>query len=115
MGDVVVFTGPRAAEVRSEQDRPLAAGEVRVQTLYSGISAGTELTAYRGSNPYLNKTWDGDRRLFVDGGTSLSYPVEGWGYEECGRIVELGGEGEKLDAIGAADRLERAGEGRPSV
>lgn len=92
MGDVVVFTGPRAAEVRSEQERPLAAGEVRVQTLYSGISAGTELTAYRGSNPYLNKTWDTGQRLFVTGGSSLQYPVEGWGYEECGRVVELGGE-----------------------
>jgi 2-desacetyl-2-hydroxyethyl bacteriochlorophyllide A dehydrogenase len=90
MGDVVVFTGPRAAEVRSEAERPLAAGEVRVQTLYSGISAGTELTAYRGSNPYLQKRWDPAQRLFVTDGHSLEYPVEGWGYEEVGRISELG-------------------------
>jgi 2-desacetyl-2-hydroxyethyl bacteriochlorophyllide A dehydrogenase len=91
MGDVVVFTGPRQAEVRREDERRLEAGEVRVQTLYSGISAGTELTAYRGSNPYLQKRWDPAQRLFVTDGHSLDYPVEGWGYEEVGRISEVGG------------------------
>ena len=62
---------------------------MRIATLYSGISAGTELTAYRGSNPYLNKKWDEDRRLFVDGSTSFAYPVDGWGYEEVGEVVEV--------------------------
>jgi len=35
---------------------------VRLRTLYSGISAGAELTAYRGSNPYLHKRWDDPQR-----------------------------------------------------
>ena len=65
---------------------------MRLRTLYSGISAGTELTAYRGSNPYLTKQWDDERRLFVDGSTSFSYPVDGWGYEEVGEVVEVGAE-----------------------
>ncbi|HYZ82607.1 MAG TPA: zinc-binding alcohol dehydrogenase [Solirubrobacteraceae bacterium] len=91
MSDVVVFTAPREAAVRDEALPPLEGGQVRVETLYSGISAGTELTAYRGSNPYLHKRWDPDRRLFVEAdGTSLEYPVEGWGYEEVGRIREVG-------------------------
>jgi len=64
--------------------------EILIRTLYSGISAGTELTAYRGSNPYLNKRWDDSSRLFVDGDTSISYPVDGWGYEEVGEVVSLG-------------------------
>jgi threonine dehydrogenase-like Zn-dependent dehydrogenase len=68
----------------------LGADEVRLRTLYSGISAGTELTAYRGSNPYLTKKWEESARLFVDGSTTFAYPVDGWGYEEVGEVVEVG-------------------------
>jgi 2-desacetyl-2-hydroxyethyl bacteriochlorophyllide A dehydrogenase len=93
VGIVLVFSGPRQIEFAEEEDRPLAAGEVRLRTLFSGISAGTELTAYRGTNPYLHKRWDNDRRLFAaDGRTGAAYPLRGWGYEECGEIVELGAE-----------------------
>lgn len=90
MGSVVRFEAPRTVSLVEEPDPPLAADEVRLRTLYSGISAGTELTAYRGSNPYLNKRWDAEQRLFVPGSTSMAYPVDGWGYEEVGEIVEVG-------------------------
>jgi 2-desacetyl-2-hydroxyethyl bacteriochlorophyllide A dehydrogenase len=66
----------------------LGPGQVRVRTSYSGISAGTELTAYRGSNPYLTRSWDPELRLFVDDAGGLSYPVAGLGYSEVGQIVE---------------------------
>jgi threonine dehydrogenase-like Zn-dependent dehydrogenase len=92
MGSMVSFTAPCVAEVVADEDRPLLASDVRLRTLYSGISAGTELTAYRGSNPYLNKQWDDERRLFIDGSTSFEYPVNGWGYEEVGEVVEVGTE-----------------------
>jgi 2-desacetyl-2-hydroxyethyl bacteriochlorophyllide A dehydrogenase len=89
MGRIVTFTGPGEVAVAEYEERPLGPGEVRLATLYSGISAGTELTAYRGSNPYLNKRWDGERRLFVeDAQATLQYPVEGWGYEEVGEVTE---------------------------
>ena len=91
MGEVAVFTSPHELGFAQEEDRPLAANEVRLATLYSGISAGTELTAFRGSNPYLRKQWDTTQRLFVPSEeTTLRYPVVGWGYEECGKVVELG-------------------------
>lgn len=90
MGSMVSFTAPCIAEVVPDEEKPLAADEVRLKTLFSGISAGTELTAYRGSNPYLNKRWDEERRIFVDGSTSFAYPVDGWGYEEVGEVVEVG-------------------------
>ena len=62
-----------------------------LETLYSGVSAGTELTAYRGTNPYLGKRWDGERRLFVESGeATLAYPLRGWGYEEVGRVARVG-------------------------
>jgi 2-desacetyl-2-hydroxyethyl bacteriochlorophyllide A dehydrogenase len=90
MGRVVTFAAPREVVVEDELDPPLAAGEVRVETLYSGISAGTELTAYRGTNPYLHREWDAERRLFVEGSPTFDYPLRGWGYEEVGRVVEAG-------------------------
>jgi 2-desacetyl-2-hydroxyethyl bacteriochlorophyllide A dehydrogenase len=91
MGKVVVFTQPRTVGFESYVDRPLEPHEVRLHTLYSGISAGTELTAYHGSNPYLHKQWDPARKLFIPAEQpTLTYPVSGWGYEEVGEVIELG-------------------------
>lgn len=90
MPRMVSFTSARVAEVVDEDSRPLESDEVRISTLYSGISAGTELTAYRGTNAYMNKKWDDELRLFVDGSTSFEYPVNGWGYEEVGEVTEVG-------------------------
>lgn len=91
MGKVVLFTQPRTVGFESYDDLPLEPHQVRLRTLYSGISAGTELTAYRGSNPYLHKQWDASRKLFLPAQQpTLQYPVSGWGYEEVGEVVELG-------------------------
>jgi threonine dehydrogenase-like Zn-dependent dehydrogenase len=92
VGQVVTFEGLREVGIREYEERPLQPNEVRLRTLYSGISAGTELTAYRESNPYLSKRWDDDRRLFLGGGVFLWYPIEGWGYEEVGEVAEVGSE-----------------------
>lgn len=88
----ITFSAPRSIGFAEEEDRPLSENEVRLRTLYSGISTGTELTAYRGTNPYLQKRWDPALRLFVDDPTheSTRYPVVGWGYEEVGEVVEVG-------------------------
>ena len=93
MGKVVLFTQPRTVGFESYDDPPLEPHQVRLRTLYSGISAGTELTAYRGSNPYLHKQWDASRKLFLPAEQpTLQYPVSGWGYEEVGEVIELGSE-----------------------
>jgi 2-desacetyl-2-hydroxyethyl bacteriochlorophyllide A dehydrogenase len=86
--DVVSFEAPYDVRLVSVDAEPLAPGSVRVRTWYSGVSAGTELTAYRGSNPYLTRTWDAGRRLFVEGDPTFAYPVRGWGYSEVGEVVE---------------------------
>ena len=65
MATKLVFTGPRKADFQSYDEPTLEANQVRVNTLYSGISTGTELTAYRGSNPYMAKQWDASTRLFL--------------------------------------------------
>jgi 2-desacetyl-2-hydroxyethyl bacteriochlorophyllide A dehydrogenase len=87
--EIVSFTAPRSVALVPCEPQPLVPGSVRVSTWYSGISAGTELTAYRGSNPYLTSTWDPTRRLFVEGEPTFGYPIEGWGYSEVGQVVEI--------------------------
>jgi 2-desacetyl-2-hydroxyethyl bacteriochlorophyllide A dehydrogenase len=86
---VVRFTGPRQVDVVPYEPDPLPAGHARVRTYFSGISAGTEMTAYRGTNPYLNKKWDAGLRLFTPGEKTFSYPVTGWGYSEVGEVVAI--------------------------
>lgn len=71
--------------VEEEPVRPPAEGEVLVLTLLSGISAGTELSMLRGTNPYLHKRWDERLRLFVaaDGTPQRAFPLD-FGYEAVG-------------------------------
>ncbi|HZW04514.1 MAG TPA: zinc-binding dehydrogenase [Anaerolineaceae bacterium] len=93
MGQVVVFQQPRVVTIEHEPEKALGPKDVRLRTLYSGISAGTEMSAYRGTNPAILKQWDLSRRLFVPSESpSQSYPLAGWGYEEVGQVVEAGSE-----------------------
>lgn len=101
MPEVVQFTSPRRVELITCPADPLRPDAVRVRTWYSGISAGTELTAYRGSNPYLTRNWDAERRLFTEGEPTFGYPVVGWGYSEVGEVVEVGAQVTDL-AVGDA-------------
>ncbi len=90
MPAVLRFAAPQTVEVTDAPSLPLQPGQVRVRTLHSGISAGTELTAYRGTNPYLTRTWDAELRLFRDqDGARLHYPLDGWGYSEVGLVTEV--------------------------
>ena len=97
----LVLSGPRQLAFEAIALEPLKGGEIRVATLFSGISAGTELTQYRGTNPFMKRHWDEERRLFVDddGKPSWQWPVRNLGYEEVGEIVEIGPDVEGL-AIG---------------
>jgi threonine dehydrogenase-like Zn-dependent dehydrogenase len=91
---VVALTQPRTVALVEEPERPLGPADVRLRTLYSGISAGTELAFYRGTDPYLRKRWEPERRLFVDDPRheALGFPITNWGYEEVGEVIEAGPE-----------------------
>lgn len=116
---VITFEEPGKVRVSLESPADLVAGSVRVRTLYSGVSAGTELTAYRGTNPYLSRRWDTERRLFAEGQTH-AYPLAGWGYQEVGEVVEAAPDvadppvgslvwgiwGHRAEAVVAAEKLE---------
>lgn len=86
---VVSLAGPRRISLEPCASEPLGPGQVRVRTRYSGVSAGTELTLYRGSNPRLRKDWDDATRMFVPRQAPPPYPLVGFGYEEVGEIVEV--------------------------
>jgi len=98
MGKVLALVEPGKLEFREYEEEPLKAGEVRVKTLYSGISAGTELTSYRGFNPHLNKSWNSELRIFEEKeDQESSYPITNWGYEEVGEVQEVGSEVEGVE------------------
>src|SRR5438128_2418061 len=88
---VVALVSPRQIELLDEPARQLGPDDVRIRTLLSGVSAGTEMAFYRGTNPFLAKRWEPDRRLFIaDTGEGQRYPITQWGYEEVGDVVEIG-------------------------
>ena len=87
----LILTAPRSLEFEDSDWVPLGSQEVRIRTLFSGISAGTELTQYRGTNPFMHRRFDEAQRLFVDAEVpSWDWPVRNLGYEESGEIVEVG-------------------------
>jgi 2-desacetyl-2-hydroxyethyl bacteriochlorophyllide A dehydrogenase len=90
MGTQLTFARAQTVGFFDYEDVPISPSEVRVRTLFSGISTGTEMTAYRGTSPHLTKHWDAESRLFQDGGDAPAFPVEVVGYEEVGEIVETG-------------------------
>ena len=93
MAYLVELTEPRRVGIRTYPTPEVGPGAVLVRTLYSGISAGTELATYCGTNPYLAKRWDPELALFLPGETTFRYPVDVWGYSEVGVIDERGAGG----------------------
>lgn len=91
MGKLLVFNAPGQVDYENCEDAPLQPDEVRIETLYSGISAGTEMTYYRGTSPFIDKKWDASVKLFrPDHEPTYPYPVRNLGYEEVGKVVEVG-------------------------
>jgi NADPH:quinone reductase-like Zn-dependent oxidoreductase len=80
----IVVPAPGRVEI-VEQNVPT--GPFRVRTLYSGISAGTELSYVKGTNPALHASFDTVLGLF-GGPPPQPYPVTRLGYMEVGRVEE---------------------------
>src|SRR5919108_5955003 len=80
------FAEPQRVALFSYDEGELPDGQFRVRTLYTGLSAGTELTHFKGTNQYLHKTWDDALKLFRPGTPSQSYPMMFSGYMEVGEV-----------------------------
>jgi hypothetical protein len=84
----LVLPGPGRAELVEEPDAELADGQVRIATAFTGLSAGTELSWYKGSNPFLGRHFDAELGVFSPGEPASPYPVTRVGYMETGTVVE---------------------------
>ncbi len=82
----LVVDAPGRAALRPVPDPALADGGFRVRTLASGVSMGTELTWYRGTNPALHSSFDAALGLFAPGRPAQGYPVERFGYMQVGLV-----------------------------
>jgi NADPH:quinone reductase-like Zn-dependent oxidoreductase len=78
-------------ELRCEhfEPPPLPERAVRVRTVRSAVSSGTEMTfvGRDASNPYLHKRWNPGLRLFEPGAPSLDNPIT-FGYRAAGEVIE---------------------------
>jgi threonine dehydrogenase-like Zn-dependent dehydrogenase len=66
----------------------LTAGSATVRTLYSGLSAGTELSCVKGTDPAFTARRDADLGLFVPGAASRRYPIVSMGYMEVAEVLD---------------------------
>jgi NADPH:quinone reductase-like Zn-dependent oxidoreductase len=83
----VIVTAPGRVQLVDEESAPVGSGGFRGRTLFSGVSAGTELSFVKGTNPALHAGWDPVLGLF--GGPPVnSYPVTRLGYMEVARVEQ---------------------------
>ena len=59
-----------------------------VETRYTGLSAGTELSFLKGTHPALTRRWDPEAGVFDPAGPGTGYPVPRLGYMEVARVTE---------------------------
>ena len=96
---------------RTRTPRALKPREIRVRSLVSGISHGTELNLYRGTSAFADRVFDRDLRAFVSPDPPRpAYPAT-LGYELVGTVDEIGAEVRELQPgdlvhVGAPHRDE---------
>ena len=91
------------------EEGPPADGHVRLETLYTGFSAGTELTFMKNTNPYFHSRFDGGRGVFVENEPDLRYPVPFLGYMEVARVSETNATGFQHGDVVATTYAHKSG------
>lgn len=85
MTKALYFTGEQEVTIRNEPEASPQSSEVAVQTIYSGISPGTELLIYNDEAP---RNLSADASLTTING-DLSYPTK-YGYAAVGKVTKTG-------------------------
>jgi threonine dehydrogenase-like Zn-dependent dehydrogenase len=62
-------------------------GRVDLVTRFSGLSAGTDLSFVKGTNPMTSSSWDPELGLFDAERPGQGYPVRRFGYMQVGEVV----------------------------
>jgi 2-desacetyl-2-hydroxyethyl bacteriochlorophyllide A dehydrogenase len=103
---ILALAAPRQLTYLELPLPPIGEADVVVQTLYSGISHGTEMNVYRGLAPQLSEYFEPVLRLFLPvsqtvqpqppgrgywkpSDSNWGYPLA-YGYANVGRVVECG-------------------------
>lgn len=97
------LAAPGELEFLEVDEGPLRDGTFHVETLYSGLSAGTELTYLKGTNPYLHASWDPELGVFREDVPAQGYPLTRLGYMEVGRVTES-----RVSGVGAGELVAMA-------
>lgn len=102
---ILVITAPRTLNYLDSDLPAPGPGEALVQTVYSGISHGTEMNVYRGVAPQWSRVYDRELRLFRPATEAeRARPTRGfwtpadpvwnfplaYGYANVGRVAALG-------------------------
>jgi threonine dehydrogenase-like Zn-dependent dehydrogenase len=82
----LVVERPGVLAIAEVRDPPLGPGLACVDTSFSGISLGTELTWFRGTNPAQHHRWDPELGLFLPAAPVDPYPVTKLGYMSVGVV-----------------------------
>ena len=102
---ILAITAPRTLTYLERELPAPGPGEVHVQTIFSGISHGTEMNVYRGVAPQWSRVYDRELRLFrlatdaerarpargywTPGDPVWNFPLA-YGYANVGRVAALG-------------------------
>jgi threonine dehydrogenase-like Zn-dependent dehydrogenase len=103
VAEALVVLEPGRPALAPYDPGPVPDGGFLVDIAWSGVSAGTEVTWVRGTNPALHAGLDPELGVFVAGRPSARYPVERLGYMESGRVAEA-----RTDAVAEGDRVALA-------
>lgn len=90
-GRVLTLTAPRELELVQRELPAVGPDSIRLGSIASAISHGTELNLYRGTSPFDTMRFDEELRTFVPADASTAYPLE-MGYEMVSTVLEVGDE-----------------------
>jgi len=89
MARALMLTAPRQLRFEEVAAGVPGPGEVRLRSLLSGISHGTELNLYRGTSAFVDHVFDRELRSIVPAGEIAAYPAT-LGYGLVSAVEEVG-------------------------
>lgn len=91
MAEQLVFLAPKQVGYQQKELSAPAVGEIRIRTLLSGISHGTEMVSWHGNSPFINqKIIDGRFMVPKEASDADFYPFCYVGYDLVGEVVSIG-------------------------